>query len=150
METASKSAFQFTNPLLMEMNFSVNQEYLPPEGNMQEIPVEIKVSRPDLEACEDRVAPVFLTIHIGEKGNREFPYFLCATMGANFRWEPFLSAEMVGAMLAQNAPSLLLGYLRPYIAQITAASPAGAFHIPFMNFVPQDAQQEDKEEPVVK
>lgn len=140
MGTAKKSAFQFTNPFLVEMNFSINQEYQPSERESQDIPVEMSVSRPDVKVCEDRVATVFLSITIGRSDDSKYPYSLSATMGANFRWEPALPAELVEVMLSQNAPSLLLGYLRPYIVQITEASPVGAFHIPFMNFVPQDAQ----------
>lgn len=141
---ATKSVFQFTDPLLIEMDFSVNREYVPPEGDLQEIPVEISVFRPGPEAYGAGTAEVSLTVNIGGREGTEFPYALSATMAAKFRWEPTLPAETVKAMLSQNAPSLLVGYLRPYIAQITAASPVGVFHLPFMNFVPQDRQDPSK------
>lgn len=138
MDNPHQSNFQFTNPVLTEMVFVVNQDYRPPEGDSQEIPIEIKVSKPDSEAyAKTQVASISLTAKIGEDKNLMFPCYLLATMTAKFRWEPSLPNEMVEAMLAQNAPSLLLGYLRPLIAQVTAASPVGIFHLPFMNFVQQ-------------
>ncbi len=42
--------------------------------------------------------------------------------------------EKVDKLLNQNAPSLLLSYVRPVISQLTGASPFEAFNIPFMNF----------------
>ena len=41
---------------------------------------------------------------------------------------------MVDKLLNQNAPSLLLSYIRPIVVQITAASPFPTYNIPFMNF----------------
>ena len=41
---------------------------------------------------------------------------------------------MINKLLNQNAPSLLLSYLRPVIAQVTMASPYGAYNIPFIDF----------------
>lgn len=41
---------------------------------------------------------------------------------------------MIEKLLNQNAPSLLLGYLRPIISQITAASPYNAYNLPFIDF----------------
>lgn len=136
-----RSNFQFTNPVLVEMVFNVNQKYQPPQEGTQEIPIEIKVTKPNSEEYKTQTVSVSLTVKIGEDQNSLFPYFLLATMMANFRWESSLPDKMVEAMLSQNAPSLLLGYLRPLIAQITSASPVGAFHLPFMNFV----QPEDNE-----
>ncbi|MEI3592754.1 MAG: hypothetical protein V8Q05_07985 [Lachnospiraceae bacterium] len=42
-----------------------------------------------------------------------------------------LNMGMIEKLLNQNAPSLLLGYLRPIISQITAASPYNAYNLPF-------------------
>ena len=36
--------------------------------------------------------------------------------------------------LNQNAPAVLLGYLRPIVAMITAASPFSAYNLPLINF----------------
>ena len=41
---------------------------------------------------------------------------------------------MIDRLLNQNAPSLLLSYLRPIVAQVTSASKNGTYKIPFVNF----------------
>ena len=53
---------------------------------------------------------------------------------AEFRWPDSLNMGMIEKLLNQNAPSLLLGYLRPIISQITAASPYNAYNLPFIDF----------------
>ena len=45
--------------------------------------------------------------------------------GANFRWNDELDDNMIDRLLNQNAPSLLLSYLRPIVAQVTSASKYG-------------------------
>lgn len=59
-------------------------------------------------------------------------------ISADFTWSKELPLDTVNELLSRNAPALLLGYVRPYVAQITEASPVGAVHIPFMNFAPQE------------
>lgn len=134
MGNITQSEFQFTNPLLTEMMFSVNKEYQDQQDDDSlDTLIEMNVSRPNVEDCEDNTAFVFLSVSIGED-SPNFPYHMSVTMGANFRWSPSLSKEMVETLLSRNAPALLLGYIRPYVAQITEASPVGAVHLPFMNF----------------
>lgn len=78
-------------------------------------------------------AVVSLRIEIGEPGEL-VPFHICATESAGFRWEADLQEANVDNLLNQNAPALLLSYLRPVITQITAASPYEAYNIPFVNF----------------
>ncbi len=137
MSTAKASAFQFTNPLLMDLQFSVNKGYKGSSGADDiDIPIEMKVLKPDAAECKERTAFVALSVKVGGE-EAEFPYHITVEMGANFRWEESVDNEMAEALLSRNAPALLLGYIRPYIAQITEASPIGAVHVPFMNFNPQ-------------
>lgn len=69
------------------------------------------------------------------KEDASVPFYIYAEEGAAFRW----NAEKIDEqhrekLLKQNAPALLLSYLRPTISVITAASPFNAYDIPFMNF----------------
>ena len=52
-------------------------------------------------------------------------HFIKAIEGANFRWNDELDDNMIDRLLNQNAPSLLLSYLRPIVAQVTSASKYG-------------------------
>lgn len=138
MEAIKQSEFQFTNPLLMEMHFSINKEYLAQlDDDALSTPLKMNVTRKDTEESDANTAFVLLSVDVGKDG-ADFPYHIAVTMGANFRWTPSLPKDMVEPLLSRNAPALLLGYIRPYIAQITEASPVGAVHIPYMNFAPQD------------
>ena len=70
---------------------------------------------------------------IGEKGGNS-PFYILAVERADFRWEKELDDARVKSLLDQNAPSLLLSYLRPIIVQITEASAYNVCNIPFVNF----------------
>lgn len=146
MDTIRQSEFRFSDPLLMEMSFSVNKEYpMHQEDSRLNIPIEMNVSRPAAEDCADDTAFVLLSVDIGSDGP-DFPCHLSMTMGANFSWPSSLPKEVVDSLLSRNAPVLLLGYIRPYIAQITEASPVGALHLPFMNFIPHSQTTETQNE----
>lgn len=74
--------------------------------------------------------------------SRNIPYRIRAIEEANFRWDNSLDKELVDQLLKQNAPSLLMGYLRPIISQVTSSSKYGAYNIPFINFVPDNEQKQ--------
>ena len=57
--------------------------------------------------------------------NDDIPFYIEAIEGANFRWNDELDDNMIDRLLNQNAPSLLLSYLRPIVAQVTSASKYG-------------------------
>ena len=76
---------------------------------------------------------IFIFFELGEK-NSQVPFYISAIEAAGFRWDDTLKDDMVNKLLNQNAPSLLLSYLRPIVTQITAASPFDAYNIPFMSF----------------
>lgn len=57
--------------------------------------------------------------------NDDIPFYIKAIEGANFRWNDELDDNMIDRLLNQNAPSLLLSYLRPIVAQVTSASKYG-------------------------
>ena len=126
-----ESAFQFSNPSLMKMEFCINEDFESSQDKEVKIAVNMgfRIDRSKI----DNSAKVSLTLEIGKKDASD-PFYVCATEMAEFRWTDSLNAEMVEKLLNQNAPSLLLGYLRPIISQITAASPYNAYNLPFIDF----------------
>ena len=126
-----ESAFQFSNPSLTKMEFCINEEFENHRDKEVRIAVNMGVQIDRNET--DNNAKVSLTLEIGKKGASD-PFYVCATEMAEFRWPDDLNREMVEKLLNQNAPSLLLGYLRPIISQITAASPYNAYNLPFIDF----------------
>lgn len=141
METGEQRHFKFSRPFIMEMHFSFNKDYPWDDEERDkkslETPLQIEVCKPKIEDSSTCEATVSLTATVGEKGPN-FPYHISVTMSADFEWSEELSPQIANEMLSRNAPALLLGYVRPYVAQITEASPVGAVHIPFMNFAQQE------------
>ena len=79
-------------------------------------------------------ASVVLSLELGEK-KADCPFFLTIAEGANFRWDKeSYSEEQQKKLLTQNAPALLLSYIRPLVASVTAASPYPTYHLPFIDF----------------
>ena len=126
-----ESAFQFSNPSLTKMEFYINEEF--ESSQDKEVKIAVNMGVQIDRSATDNNARVSLTLEIGKKDSDD-PFYVCATEMAEFRWSEALNNEMVEKMLNQNAPSLLLGYLRPIISQITAASPYNAYNLPFIDF----------------
>lgn len=127
------SNFQFSDPSLVEFIFKLNPEFEPDENGETAIKTEFNVR----VHKEDNLKEAFveLEVKIGSEKS-EVPFFIKAVEGAQFRWE--MDDGRIDSFLNINAPSLLLSYLRPLIAAITAASPYNAYNIPFMNFIDSD------------
>lgn len=67
------------------------------------------------------------------------PFRIDAEMTAQFTWDAeSLDKALIDILLQQNAPALLLGYLRPIIADITMKSGLPPYQIPFMDFTSSD------------
>lgn len=130
-----ESAFQFTNPSLIGLEFGANEEYSCSENKEVNITINMSVKVEKKDGRNE--AKVSLTAELGEKGGVT-PFYVTAIECADFRWKENLDEEKVDKLLNQNAPSLLLSYLRPVISQLTGASPFGAVNIPFMNFTNQE------------
>lgn len=127
-----ESVFQFTNPALLKLDFKVNDEF--DNGKKKEIKINLKVETKVSRGENEDNAFVELCVTVGEDTDK-VPFYVYAVEGANFRWEKErYSEEEIHRLLQQNAPALLLSYLRPTIANITGASQYGSYNIPFMNF----------------
>ena len=127
-----ESAFQFKTPVLTNLEFVVNDKFDSEGKESVKIPVSMSVNIDiDEKVCNEAV--VALKVEIGDKSDL-YPYFISVTEQAGFRWPDGLKDEQRDLLLNQNAPSLLLSYIRPVVAQTTAVSEYGAYNIPFMNF----------------
>lgn len=129
-----ESAFQFTNPVLIGFEYGINEEFAETEGEIEaQINMSVQVSKSE----NSNEASVKLTVEFGERGEKD-PFYFAATEAAKFKWDNSLDDQRVEKLLNQNAPSLLLSYLRPIVAQITTSSPFETVNIPFMNFTKTD------------
>lgn len=126
-----ESGFQFKNPSLTKLEFIVNNDFSS-EGK-KSVQIQINMSVDITRDQNLNEATVALKVEIGDKGDVG-PYYINVVEEARFRWGEEFSDEQVEKLLNQNAPSLLLSYVRPIVAQTTASSLYGAYNIPFMNF----------------
>lgn len=126
------SSFQFSNPSLMNLSFSINDGFSKDEK--EDINIEIQREISIGPGSEENSSVVILKLTIGAEDNSA-PFYIHAEEGAAFRWDADkINDEQSDKLLKQNAPALLLSFLRPTISMITAASPFPVYNIPFMNF----------------
>lgn len=125
-----KSEFQFSNPSLLKLSFGLNEGF----GDNEKVKIAVK---PEVEigsGPEKDSSVVILKLAIGNE-DASAPFYIYAEEGAVFKWNAEkIDEQHKEKLLKQNAPALLLSYLRPTISVITAASPFNAYDIPFMNF----------------
>lgn len=124
------SEFQFSNPYLVGLDFKLNSDYV--EQNASPINTEVTFN---VAINKDETKPeaiVELTVIIGSM-NYNSPFCIEATEGARFHWNKDISLDP-DRLLKQNAPALLLAYLRPIIAMLTTASPFNAYNLPYIDF----------------
>lgn len=123
-----KSIFQFSNPRVCEVVFVENKEMREEKQGSLEVELNVEITRSDVLP----EAVVVLTVTIGV--NEDAPFKMRVVEEANFIWEKGTDEAEIEPFLKQNAPALLLGYVRPIVANITLASRSGAYDLPFINF----------------
>ena len=124
------SEFQFTTPSLLNIVFLMNDSF----NEKDSVTFEVKTSTEIKRGMNLNEATVLLEVEIGEK-SESYPFYVRAKEYARFRWEEkAYTEEEISRLLKQNAPALLLSYLRPIISNVTGASVFDAYDIPFMNF----------------
>ena len=93
------SKFQFENPRLVTMTFTLNSGFSnkteKPETS-QGLPIELKVGT---GLRKEQSALVQLTVTAGKEDNNDYPFFLSATMCAEFRWDKTVLEEQVSVLI---------------------------------------------------
>lgn len=122
------SSFQFSNPYLKELNFQENPDFDPSCKFEMNHTIDVHVNREENAS----VAGVDLILTINEDSNPA-PFQLKIKMFSLFQWED-LDDETVNVLLKNNAPALLLAYIRPIISSITSSSQFPTYNLPFVDF----------------
>lgn len=126
------SKFQFSNPELDKLEFSVNKDFDEEKWNGIEMQSNIEI-----QLLGSNEAVVRLTLNIGDSTDPQ-PFSVCVRMGANFTWKGTVEEEKVKQLLNINAPAVLLSYIRPIVASITNSSRFPVLNIPFIDFTNQN------------
>ena len=129
------SLFQFTDPSIIYVKFIENNGFEKKENEDIEINASIKIKKGEISGNECSVNAI---VTVGEETDK-VPFLIEIEITANFRWSKEINID---AFLEQNAPSLLISYVRPIIAMITGSSHYPAYHLPFINFANQQKNKE--------
>lgn len=129
-----KSKFQFSNPKLTRLHFVVHDDFVKTEKLDMAIHISVNCQKNLQEELDsDNSAYVTVTVSIGTEDNAT-PFYIEADESAHFRWDKSAFTEkQIEELLNQNAVALLISYLRPIIASLTAASPFPVYNLPFIN-----------------
>lgn len=126
-----KSNFKFKNPKLTQLEFKVNQDYNNDSMLTLDIKDNIIVNR-----TNETSASVILKLQIFRKEDfKDVPFIISIEMQGDFSWSSDMDKEIVDVLLKQNAPAVLLSYMRPYITTVTTGSGYPPLILPLMNFV---------------
>jgi len=131
------SVFQFTDPSIIYVKFIENNGFEKKENEDIEINASIRIKKGEISGNECSVNAI---VTVGEATDK-VPFLIETEITARFRWDEEKELN-IDAFLDQNAPSLLISYVRPIIAMITGSSHYPAYHLPFINF---SNQQKNKE-----
>ncbi|MEG1811903.1 MAG: hypothetical protein RR337_01265, partial [Clostridia bacterium] len=116
------SDFQFTSPVLLGIQMNVNKDYTPDKEKKVPIHAEANVNVLKVKALNE--AQVTLYLSVNKDMSDSAPYVIEAEITSLFTWDKeAYTDEMLNGLLKQNAPALLISYIRPLIAMITNASP---------------------------
>lgn len=123
-----QSIFRFSNPTLLDVRFEKNRQFKLGSKAKINLDFQTRINKKG----DEHEAVVELTVKIGET-SEGCPFVISITEGARFLWGD-ISDDVADSLLAQNAPALLLGYIRPVVASLTASSSLPAYNIPFIDF----------------
>ena len=125
-----ESVFKFSNPWLKELSYKENDSFDIEKDfeGFDGIKAEVKCSNYESKT----EAEVSLKLTIGDLSS-DNPFCIVVEMAADFSWDEDMGIEPK-YLLEKNAPTLLLSYIRPIVANTTSSSKYPTFHIPFMNF----------------
>jgi preprotein translocase subunit SecB len=131
-----QSKFQFKNPNIRKISFIINDEFNADLYEGLKIDSATKVKR--LGNGESAIVDLELMIGADDEKN---PFYIDIEMEALFKWND-IPEEQRERLLATNAPSILVSYMRPVIAQITANSRYPRFDLPFLDMTENGIDEE--------
>ena len=124
-----QSNFQFSNPRLLNICYSVNENF---NNECVKFSIKNEVSK-HLTEEKKHEALVSLKVTMGDQ-TENYPFFISLEIASFFKVEDDISDQDFDKLLEINAPAMLLSYARPMVSLITSQSGYPAFDIPFINF----------------
>lgn len=137
-KVAKKSDFSYKkSPFIEKFEFVYNKDF-DTSKKIDEIGClydwEINSSK------ETREAKVTLNIKFGNKEDKDCPFFIDTTVSLSVVWGGE-SDERAASVLEAAMLAHLVSYLRPIIVQMTANTPYGVFHVPFLDLSKEEEKK---------
>lgn len=124
-----KSNFQMNNPILQNVVLKLNDKFESSEGAVQLVISDAK----NVNRNSENTANVSYSIRVfDEEFKSGGPFFIEVSYSADFRWSD-LDEKDIENLLNHNAPAILLGYIRPLIAQLSSGAGFPPLHLPLLN-----------------
>ena len=131
------SDFKFIQPMLTKAHFDM----FPVDGEPDR-EVSINLKKNVLHISGEKKAVLSVTVCLNQLDNdnsrKNIPFTAEVEMQSIFSWSQDLSDDEINTFLYQNATALLLSYIRPVIAILTASSPLPTYNMLFLNLTVQD------------
>ncbi len=125
-----RSGFQMKTPILKSVSMKVNDDFIPSESD-----IELALSDEKfIDKISETNAIVTYSIKVfNEEFTEKIPFYMEVSYSAEFLWSE-INGDDLDALLNQNAPAILLGYIRPIILELSTNSGFPPLHLPLMNF----------------
>lgn len=136
----NKSGFRFSDPKLVSSIFIINKSYKHDLSKIKNITFEVDTQASDIMDAEDNIhqqANVMLILRTSKdiEMDDNTPCYIFASMEASFAWKKGdYKDDTLKVLLKENAPALILSYMRQHIVTITECSEIPTQHVPFLNF----------------
>lgn len=128
---------QFEDPTVLKFDFQVNDDYNF-ENSTDNSDINTVVEMPgENEIDFDDDIPVYLTIFLNSEDDNA-PYQITARIMTLFQVSDLISDDDALQLLQNEGASILLSYLRPMVAMMTAASGFPAMTLPMLDFSDND------------
>lgn len=134
-----KSDFKYSQPYIMSSEFVINKKF---DSGVDKSNMDMDVFiekysdyKPDSNLTSAKVG---LKVGVGKKDDKKSPFYCRVEMETRFEWTEGIGKEKITNFISQNAPALLLGYIRPIIVYLTANSPYPPLNIPLINFIDKE------------
>ncbi|MBJ7620171.1 hypothetical protein HAU47_06760 [Weissella confusa] len=134
-----ESLFKFSNPniygfqIIQNPNFDFEKE----DETFKHLELRTNIHRNDRLSANVSIDLTNENIFSDESDNsddlKNVKFVISVSAAASFKWDTQLEEDLVDTLLKQNAVSLLVSYVRPYIATITSATDNGTFNLPFID-----------------
>lgn len=124
------SPFQLVSQRILGVNFSINEKWKPKPN------LRIKVNS-NIDRCmnDDQTCFVKLVFDIFPDNELiSVPFKISVVAEGLFKWDDSLESDLVDKLLSNNAPAVLMSYIRPIVSMLTAFSGQPSLIIPLIDF----------------